>query len=110
MNFFRYQVVLLLLLIFAPSVKLKAQSNAITCEFTADTVVTGYGQTFSNKLKLYNKSAQIFVLTNGTSSVSGLLQLPDTVIIAPGTAKYVPLKYLSSEAIFSDPAKKITVK
>ena len=105
MNFCRNSFFMLLLLLLVSTVKLKAQSPATICGFTTDTVITGYGQTFSNKLKLENRSDKTIVLTKGTSTEASLLKLPDTVLLIPGAIKYIPVKFISSESLFSKPLK-----
>ncbi|WCT10243.1 SdrD B-like domain-containing protein [Mucilaginibacter jinjuensis] len=86
-----------------------SQSTGVSCSFISDTVVVGYGQTFSNKIRFENKTSQAITLFQSTTTADVLLKLPDTVRLNPGASATFPVKYFASQALLSGSAGGIKV-
>ncbi|MBE9600468.1 carboxypeptidase-like regulatory domain-containing protein [Pedobacter sp. MC2016-24] len=94
-------LLILLSVFFCLSGKSQVTKPAISYGFKVDTVDVNTGQTFSNLLWIENNSSEAVqlkqLLQNGELK-SGLLKLPDTITVAAGQKKWLPLKYLGNSA------------
>jgi hypothetical protein len=78
-----------------------AQPPGLLCSFVADTVNTGYGQTFANKIKIQNNGSHTINLLRGSITEDNLLQLPDTLVVNPGSVRIIPVKFVAVADLFS---------
>ncbi|SDE30197.1 COG1470 family protein [Niabella drilacis] len=74
-----------------------AQQGGISYGFRYDTVAIRAGTTFSNSLWIENNSTAIVTLVqlHTSADISGLLNLPDSIVLQAGEKKWFPLKYFA---------------
>lgn len=97
---------ILLLFTFTKALPCFAQTAGVTCFFSTDTVTTGYGQTFLNKAKFTNASAKKVILIKGKITGESIMQVPDTLVVEPGTDRIIPVKLFASAGMFNSGADK----
>ncbi len=87
-------------------------TTAVTAFFEKDTVPISNGHTFSNSLRLSNRSLLTQTLrldVRKTTIEGGYLSLPDSLTLAPGEQRNIPLKFLASAAIIKTALQAYTV-
>lgn len=102
---------LLFAFIAGPRTSFGQIDQQVSYSFVADTVTTGYGQTFSNKLHVANKSYRPVTLIKADAAAEGILiALPDTIRLEPDSERFFPVKYLSSAQTIRSALQAFTVK
>jgi hypothetical protein len=84
----------------------------IRYKFIQDTVNVTAGETFSNRLSIENNTDVKVKLVSGGSipGQSGLLKLPDTIVLAAGQKRIFPLKYMANQQTIKNNIQKLSVK
>lgn len=74
-----------------------AQHKDVDYFFVTDTVITSFGKTFSNKLKVINYTSAPLTLFKTQAPPDGaLIGVPDTITLAAGGMQLYPVKYFTS--------------
>ncbi|WP_157557982.1 MSCRAMM family protein [Niabella aurantiaca] len=92
---------------FLPAVFSFGQQQKVSFSFAADTVVTRYGETFSNKLLISNHTKNPLVLVSDAHDSLALIGLPDTVRLGAGEKRQLFVKYLAGAALLRAKGNKI---
>ena len=76
-----------------------AQTSKIDIRFVQDTLTVKPGETFSNFLAFKNKSDREIVLRKykDNANENALLKLPDSIVLAGGEIKQVPIKFFANQ-------------
>ncbi|WP_152620339.1 hypothetical protein [Pedobacter lusitanus] len=91
----------------------QGQTGNISCGFKLDTVSVRAGQTFTNAFWISNHADVMVKLVRQTipgQEKTGLLRLPDTIILVPGQKRSFPLKYMADRQTIRNSMQVIKIK
>ncbi|AHF17801.1 hypothetical protein NIASO_14465 [Niabella soli DSM 19437] len=87
-----------------------SQEQKVTFHFLKDTVITNYGETFSNRLLIANNTPDALFLIAASADSLALISLPDTLSLRAGEKKELFVKYLATPSLFRLTGNKISIK